>query len=525
MEQLNNGHPTVQDDRMVVAGTSEKEVVSPLLSKLRLKFGVFGGISLIFGTFFTLLFYKAQIGINVLLYSLVLLILLTIAFKELEVPRRKGAAMFYIGILLFGLSTFLTASVILQFLNVVAIMILFDLLLLYQLYDMKPWDFTKHLLKMLGLIFQSIAAIGMPFVDSVHFSKKSKFFKNEKVINVVIGVVIAIPMLIIILLLLSNADLLFGKMTERMMDTLFSSNIITIIMMTLFGFIACYCILCGAASGVQSRVSKEGKKASASIAITAISLIGFVYVLFCGIQIAYLFTSGIFVLPEEFTFAEYARRGFFELLAVTIINIIIILICTNMFEDNKLLRYILTMITLCTYIMIASATYRMLLYIDAYHLTFLRLFVLLALLIDAFVLAGVIISVYRKIFPLFHYCVAVVAIFYLAFSFAKPDYHIAAYLRDHEEVLDVEDLIYLTMNLSSDAAPVVVPLITETGEWNNEVVYEDEYSNEYYYEYQEPGLYINRYYDRIKERTENRGIRDFNVSDYIAYKYVQESDK
>ena len=32
MEQLNNGHPTVQDDRMVVAGTSEKWFL-PLLSK------------------------------------------------------------------------------------------------------------------------------------------------------------------------------------------------------------------------------------------------------------------------------------------------------------------------------------------------------------------------------------------------------------------------------------------------------------------------------------------------------------
>ena len=143
------------------------------------------------------------------------------------------------------------------------------------------------------------------------------------------------------------------------------------------------------------------------------------------------------------------------------------------------------------------------------------------MLIDA-LYCGVIISVYRKIFPLFHYCVQLLQSL-SAFSFAKPDIY-AAYLRDHEEVLDVR-IDLPTMNLSSDAAPVVVPLITETGEWNNEVVYEDEYSNEYYYEYQEPGLYINRYYDRIKERTENRGIRDFNVSDYIAYKYVQESDK
>ena len=80
---------------------------------------------------FTLL-YKAQIGINVLLYSLVLLILLTIAFKELEVPRRKSSHVLYWNSAIW-LIYLLTASVILQFLNVVAIMILFDLLLLYQL--------------------------------------------------------------------------------------------------------------------------------------------------------------------------------------------------------------------------------------------------------------------------------------------------------------------------------------------------------------------------------------------------------
>ena len=195
------------------------------------------------------------------------------------------------------------------------------------------------------------------------------------------------------------------------------------------------------------------------------------YAVFCTIQLIYLFADGLFTLPTEFTFAEYARSGFFELLAVTIINISLMLICNTIFKDNKLLRFLICFMTSCTYIMIASATYRMLLYISAYHLTFLRIFVLLVLFIDVFILAGIMISQYKKEFPLFRYCVIVISFCYIAFSFTKPDYFIASYLEQHKNVLSMDDMVYLVNDLSLDAAPIVIPLINIQERWINRVHY------------------------------------------------------
>ena len=91
-------------------------------------------------------------------------------------------------------------------------------------------------------------------------------------------------------------------------------------------------------------------------------------------------------LPEGYTYSSYARQGFFQLLAVCIINLIIVLVCLGFFRESRVLKGILTVISLCTYIMVASSAYRMILYIQICQLTFLRIIVLWALAVTALVL-------------------------------------------------------------------------------------------------------------------------------------------
>ena len=87
----------------------------------------------------------------------------------------------------------------------------------------------------------------------------------------------------------------------------------------------------------------------------------------------------------------------------------------------------LLVISLCTYVMIASAFYRMILYVGQYRLTFLRLFVLWFLILLAVIMAGVVLVTFKNRFPLFRYCLVVTAVFYLVFAWMKPDYQIARY--------------------------------------------------------------------------------------------------
>lgn len=185
------------------------------------------------------------------------------------------------------------------------------------------------------------------------------------------------------------------------------------------------------------------------IAITFTSILTLVYLCFSVIQIVYLFIGNM-QLPNNYTYAQYAREGFFQLLFVCIINLILVLFCMSHYRDNKILKGILTVICGCTYIMIASSTLRMLMYIGEYHLTFLRVFVLLSLLVLFLCLTGVVISIFKPTFKLFTYMLVIVSVCYIAFSLSKPDTYIAAY----NIQANASDLYYY-YDLSPDAAPIL----------------------------------------------------------------------
>ena len=474
---------------------------------IRNNFGLYGGLSLIFGIIATLLFYKAGIGLNSFIFTITMVIILIIVLKKLKISISKGSLFCFLGAILLGLSNVLTSSGNLQFLNSVGILLLLEVALIRLFYAEKIISFTEYLYSILKLPFKALSSIGMLFVDGDRYVKDKNLIKNEKVRNIFLGCLIAIPLMVVTIALLSSADIVFGKITWSIFEWVFYRDFYIIILLIFFGTLLCYSLLCGA-SKENTNTNLNKPKANSTIGITLSALLLIVYILFCAIQVIYLFTGGLFTLPHEFTYAEYARRGFFELLAVTCFNIILILICVNVFEENKWLNAILTAITASTYIMIASATYRMLLYIGAYHLTFLRLFVLLFLLIDALLLTGIIISIYRKNFPLFGYSVIVISLCYMIFSFSKPDYHIAKYFVSHVEEINSDNIMFLTTELSYDAASVVIPLLEKQCHDNIQSCIDAE-------------SYIDRYYSKISDFSNSRSIRDYNYSFERAYKLMK----
>lgn len=167
------------------------------------------------------------------------------------------------------------------------------------------------------------------------------------------------------------------------------------------------------------------------IGITFTGIISVIYVMYCMVQIIYLFGRFKIGLPYGVTYAEYARGGFWELLFVSIINFIMVLLCMYLFFDNAALKLILTVISGCTFIMLLSAAYRMILYVGVYHLTFLRILVLWFLGVLAFIMSGVIVSMYKREFPLFKYIMVIVSVMYILFAFSRPDVIAIRYNLEH----------------------------------------------------------------------------------------------
>ena len=179
---------------------------------------------------------------------------------------------------------------------------------------------------------------------------------------------------------------------------------------------------------------------------------------YSGIQILFLFLRLDSGLPEGVTYSQYAHQGFWQLLLVSIINFVTVLVCVKIFEDNRMLKTLLTVISVCTCIMILSAAYRMVLYVNEYDLSFLRVLVLWFLAVLMVIFFGVIYSIFKKDFMLFRYITAVVSVCYILFSFSRPDALIARYNIQNAQETEETDLYYLMYGLSEDAAGEIAGL-------------------------------------------------------------------
>ncbi len=320
---------------------------------------------------------------------------------------------------------------------------------------------------------------------------------------------VSVPMIAIVLVLLMQADIVFGTIVTSLLGKVtIPEHVMGIAMMMVFGFFLFYCVHTYLKLSKQTQEDKKEKTGEPLIAITFTSMLGLIYLLFSLIQVFYLF-MGFGTLPDGYSYAQYAREGFFQLVAVCILNLILVVVCFYYFRENKVLRLSLSVISGSTYIMIFSSAYKMILYIQEYQLTFLRVFVLWDLALIFLAMTGIVIAIYKKSFPLLKYGMICFAMWYLSFSLSRPDSYIADYniAQSAKQEQDM-DLSYV-FSLSADAMKSIAKernRILQTKEQDQE--------SKIFLEASE------NYMDKISRETENMGMREFNLSYYLAGRWT-----
>jgi len=486
------------------------------------KFGFFGPATLLYAVVYVFCTFKNPSGITFPIFIAASLIYMGLALSKLGVVLKKSSLFYLISMMLLGVSTFCTDDRRIIVMNKTGIFILMLTVLLQQFYDTSDWQLGRQLKSMLRLLFVSLGEIGRPFSDGRTYLKENNKILNKKVAAVLIGVVAALPILMVVLMLLGSADAVFGDMLDSVRQGIrLGENIIDLIdilfRICVFTVIV-YAWLAYLSGDKLPKEETEGKKGEPIIGITVTGILTSVYLLFCGIQVVYLF-FGKMTLPEGYTYAGYAREGFFQLLAVSVLNLIIVLVSMGCFRESKVLKVILTIMSLCTFILIISSALRMIMYIRYYFLTFLRVFVLWALVVLFLLFIGVVMNIWREKMPLFRYSLAVMTVLYLMLSFSHPDYYIAKVnvantihsAREEwapqkgdffQSGSPYNDYDYLR-DMSADAAPVLIAFLAE-----------EEASAEGYHYYQ-------RYLDEMQNKVRGEGWRQFNISRYIMKKYIK----
>ena len=364
--------------------------------------------------------------------------------------------------ILLSVSVWTTASSTLQFLDRCLIQLLAAVWLLLGRFPAAGWGPGQYILGVLHVICTPLAQLFVPFRDLANYARQSTRgdkSKSRALPAILLGLAIACPILIFVLTLLSEADSVFAHLLHSITLNFtipeFLQDCIPVLFDLVFAFILFYTLahfFCG--QGDPHIHIESGKRtANPLTAITVLAVLTAVYAVFCGIQVIYLL--GRRPLPDGITYAAYAHEGFYQLAAVCFLNLALVIICENTFRQHRVLSALMLIMSCCTYIMIASSAARMILYISAYDLTFLRVFVLWFLAALTVCLTAVCAGILNPKVPVFRISLGAVAVLFLAFALAHPDYWIARYNVSAYQRGRSLDKTYIVYNLSDDAAPVI----------------------------------------------------------------------
>lgn len=442
--------------------------------KIKLKLSFYGIISAITFIYFILTYNP---GISAPIFFIVQFVVLVFIAKNNDSFNIKGLLMI-IPIFIISLNNFISANYMMMPTNFLAIVFLYSVMFLLMGSNLNLLKLNvPSILKIIVNIFVPILNFKVPCRWIAERSKNEE--KNILAKRIIIGIAVSVPSVIFLVMMLSSADLVFYN-SFIVFNNWFKK---------LFEFINIYKIVIGTFAGlylfghmysvfakdekdiiniINNQATTVSRKIKGDVIVFNILLMSIlvVYSIFIVIQFKYLFSGG--ALPEGLNYSEYARRGFFELIFLSVLNIALILLTTYILKDkiyenknNWALFTKLMLIYLCviTGILLVSSYYRMSLYDSAYGFTRLRVLVYIFLIYEAIGLIATLAFILKHNFNILAVYAAIGLTFYLTLNVIKIDELIAKrnidmYLSGEAENIDIDYL----MTLSTDALPQIMRL-------------------------------------------------------------------
>jgi hypothetical protein len=195
------------------------------------------------------------------------------------------------------------------------------------------------------------------------------------------GIAIALPILLLFGVLLTSADAVFANLLGHLFQWDIENLVSHLSLWAIFAWLT--------AGYLRGLVAKRCPHAVPSFAsgprgmIEGAIVLGLLDVLFLAfviVQVRYLFGGAALVMETAgLTYAEYARRGFFELAWVAALAVPLLLVTHTLAvgpesRGRRWYTLLAGLMTLLLFVIIASAMKRMRLYVDVYGLTELRLY-------------------------------------------------------------------------------------------------------------------------------------------------------
>ncbi|MCM3110743.1 DUF4153 domain-containing protein [Lederbergia lenta] len=402
-------------------------------------------------------FFMYQIGISYFVFIVLFYALFFYRFRSFSFSHQRLGYLILIAIWLLAIGYYLYDSILFYTLNILVIptLVIFHLALITSPKKME-WSKLSFIFYM---ILRLIAGVRYSAIFTKYIGRLFKPSRNKKQYDVwkkiLIGIIISVPFLFIILNLLMSADAQFARLLSNIpnfinirVDYIFRLVVILIYTFGFFGFMQV--LLQKNTSILEKKDSPQPFGVDGIISLTMLLLLDLVYVLFVAVQFKYFFSG---TLNEGFTYAEYARRGFFELLFVTLINLTVITTVIQLTKKvqgylKKAIRMALTVLVFSSGVLLISAFMRMTMYEDAYGFTFTRVLVHSFMIFLMVILAYTFAKIWIEKLSLFHFYFIVSLLYYAGMNIVNFDKFVVERNIDRFETTGKIDINYLN-NLSA----------------------------------------------------------------------------
>ncbi len=267
--------------------------------------------------------------------------------------------------------------------------------------------------------------------------------------KVLIGALIAVPLLVVVFALLISADVVFSYYLDGIFKHFRLGDFAGHAVLSFVAAILFYSFFWNARYAEKLRPRAAVKPAlDAVIACVVLGSVIAVYALFSMVQFTYLF--GRAGLPGTLTYSEYARQGFSQLIAIAAINLALFGVHLH-FSKGRAVRILLAVQLGMTVLMLVSSWVRLGMYVSEYGLTWLRLISAWFIVYIAAVIALCAARMKFDRLPLMAVCALSLLGWFVVLGYASPDALIVRWnVARQGEAWAREDSRYVS-SLSDDA--------------------------------------------------------------------------
>lgn len=478
-------------------------------------------VSLVLSIIHSVLFYRQDVGVSVVLFSISAILALYIVLNKNQKIKNKKALILSVPIILLSSTYFIFNNQLFNVLNIFAILALFATMIIWMIND--KLKFKLLLSKIFNIIFGPLEFIGETFklIKKVfEYNKENTNSKSVLVKRILKAVLISIPILLIVLFLLISADDSFAKIFSWLSDYLI--NLFTsieffylILRILLIGVLFIYFVSFlynlidehSSFNVIENVTRPKELKIDIFTINTILTVLNIVYLIFSVIQVMNLGNKASIEV-----YSKSARQGFFQLMILSAINLVLVIISKiNKAEKSdiakKYTKIMNILMVIFTIVLIIVSFGKMNMYEAKYGLTKLRIFVYAALVTEGLLIIPTILYILKEKINLFYSYLAIILTMYIVVNFINVDKMIAKRNVDLYFETGKIDFEYLEDLESTDTIPDIIRLVNNTKD--DEYLIRD----------------VNNYlYNQKKDISEKRTWQAYNISINNAQKKLDKLD-